>query len=97
MTRVTNHFLPVLRALLFTWLVLAQASAFAHELSHDGAGEPEVCATCSVGQVLQAGSCSSADVWLPVEKLARKPGLTPTPLVSFSPAPSRARGPPVHS
>jgi hypothetical protein len=95
--RNPGKFQSFLRGFLLAWVLLAQAGAFAHELSHEGIGDQEVCATCSAGTVLQAASCSSSEGFLPAKRLEALPVLPATPLTRVSLVPQQARAPPASS
>jgi hypothetical protein len=51
--------------LLGLLLVCAQSLAQAHEVVHDPAGEPELCATCSVGGGLKAAATATVEPTIP--------------------------------
>jgi hypothetical protein len=82
--------------LLGLLLVCAQSFAQAHEVVHDPAGEPELCATCTVGGGLKAAATGALETTIPaLATFAPKVPAAPTQTAATRQSPD-ARGPPLN-
>ena len=85
------------RSLLLGLLLLAQATAIAHEADHTAHGDSSVCAVCSIGSPLDGPIAADAAVSIPETADCTPPRTIDGVLRSFSSAPLAARAPPLHS
>jgi hypothetical protein len=87
-----------LRSLLFGLLfAFAQSFAFAHEVTHDLSGEPELCATCTVGGTLKAALEGSPSLPIARPEVLLPGAVAALPGYTSSILPPEARAPPKHA
>lgn len=87
-----------MRALFLGLLLMcAQTLAHAHDVLHDLASEPDICATCSVGGSLKAPAASTTSIIIP-RPAAFAPTIADTPgSVVVTLQTPEARAPPKHA
>lgn len=93
----SRTFRPIWQFLIISCLLMGQALASAHELSHDSQGEPELCVTCSLGKQLQSAA-TAPEVTIPPARISWQAPVLPAAQVCNAPARSYlARAPPIDS
>ena len=93
----THRLNVVWRSLLLGLLLLAQATAIAHEADHLASGDSSVCAVCSVSGPLDGPVASDTATTYPESTDCTAPRTLNSALRSFSSAPRAARAPPHRS
>lgn len=86
-----------LKALVFGLLfAFAQSFALAHEVTHDLSGEPELCATCSVGGQLKSAAESRPELLVSRPDVHLPEAVVTASDHRFAYQPPEARAPPQH-